>query len=170
MAKGKRGKGKQKALTTVAQRQEEAGFNVLVYPERRITSPKLGTKELLLAYSSMPWLRAVVDKVGKGVGTTHWKLYVLRNNRGAAVKSRKMQFAQFDSRLQNKQLMKDDLEEIEDHPLLDLLEMGNPRMLGQSVFQLTQEHLDLVGEGFWLLEKNRMNVPIAVWPIPPLGS
>jgi phage portal protein BeeE len=32
---------------------------------------------------------------------------------------------------------------------------------------VTQAHMELVGEAFWLKERNQLGVPIAVWPIPP---
>lgn len=133
-------------------------------------APRLGTKELLTAYSMMPWLRAAVNKVGQSVGNTTWKLFVARNRRdGEAVRAFKMQRAGMEVRqeLILKEMQKGDLEEIDDHPLLTLLQEGNPRLLGQSVFQLTQEHFDLTGEAFWLLEKNVFNVPVATWPLPP---
>ncbi len=37
-----------------------------------------GTKELLDAYTKMPWLRAVVHKVSLAVGMTPWTLHIAR--------------------------------------------------------------------------------------------
>lgn len=130
---------------------------------------KLGTAELLNAYGQMPWLRAVVNKVGQAVGTTNWRLYVARKNGQKAVRRTKMQRASLKYRkeLVLKEMEKGDLEEIEDHPLLDLLANGNPALNGEGVFQTSQIHLDLVGEAFWILERNNAGMPVGLWPIPP---
>ena len=38
--------------------------------------PARGTPEMLNSYSTMPWLRAVVDKIGSSVATTVWRVFV----------------------------------------------------------------------------------------------
>jgi HK97 family phage portal protein len=61
----------------------------------------------------------------------------------------------------------DEIEEIDDHPLLALLTNGNPYLTGSQVIQVAQIHLDLVGDAMLLKERNAAGVPIALWPIPP---
>ena len=38
-------------------------------------TPVLGTQELLLGYDRFPWIRAISDKIGQGVGSTIWELF-----------------------------------------------------------------------------------------------
>ncbi len=134
------------------------------------TPPRLGTRELLLAYSKMPWLRAVVNKTATSVGNTNWQLFVLRpGGQRSAILPQKIQRADFHLR---KKLLKQaatrgDLVEIEQHPLLDLLHHGNEVMLGEDILQTTQIHMDLVGESFWILEQDGLGTPSAFWPLPP---
>src|SRR5690606_21450399 len=59
------------------------------------------------------------------------------------------------------------LTEVMDHPLLNMLEEGNSQLLGASALQTTQTHMELVGEAFWLLERNVLGTPVAYWPLPP---
>lgn len=136
----------------------------------RKTMPEFGTTALLRSYSTMPWLRAVTNKIGQAVGTTQWKLFVQRDNDGKAMQAGMLRRTRtkkhFDTEFA-KQRTIFDLEEIEDHPLLELLHHGNDQLPGQMVFQTTQIHLDLVGEAFWLLERNQLGVPMAIWPLPP---
>jgi len=162
---------KPKSMEGVVTKQQGSRLleEVLLSPDRA-TTPSFGTTELLRSYSTMPWLRAVTHKVGQAVGTTQWKLFVERDSNGnvrrAASLQRARTKAQFDATFV-KQSTIFDLEEVEDHPLLDLLHHGNDQLPGQTVFQMTQTHLDLVGEGFWLLERNGLGMPVALWPIPP---
>jgi hypothetical protein len=143
-------------------------LNFMLSPHSR-APPNFGTGELLEAYSNMPWLRAVAGKVGQAVGTTQWRLLVVRDEQGRATAAPKMQRSQgkdFRDR-QIKQIEESRLDEIDEHPLLDLLNSGNDRMSGSNVFATTQIHLDLVGESFWLIERNSIGVPVTIWPLPP---
>ncbi len=131
--------------------------------------PRTGTEFLLRSYSTMPWLRAVTGKIGKSIGATTWKLFIVRNGeQERAVRMKDIQRAPYESRhrLIRKVFEKGELEEIDDHPFLDLLHEGNPRISGSSLFELTSIYRDTVGEAFWILEKNILNTPVAVWPIP----
>lgn len=155
-----------KQLFRPAQRVE------LVTPatDARGAPPRLGTTELLRAYSTMPWLRAVTHKVGRAVGETEWQLHVQRAGRGGtAVLNQKAQRARFSSRkAQLDRLQKQgNLAEITQHPLLDLLATPNTQMSGMAFFQLTQLYMDLVGEAFWVMERNALGTPAQLWPLPP---
>ena len=57
--------------------------------------------------------------------------------------------------------------EIENHPLLDLIDNANPIMTGRTARQVTQTYLDLKGEAFWIMERNGQGMPIELWPVPP---
>jgi len=134
------------------------------------TEPPLrGTKELLDLYSRSPWLRAVTHKIGRAVAETQWQVFVARNGRRQAVRDVQLNRAPFGMRdeVLKARLDKDEVEELRDHPLLELLCHGNDQMLGMNVLSVTQNHLDLVGEAFWLLERGTVRQPIGLWPIPP---
>ena len=145
------------------------GTGVSIIGNNTTLAPKLGTPQLLAIYNESPWLRAVVRKVAVGVAGTQWRLYVKQNSQKKAVRHKGLQNASYDVRKEMMKNMKvtDGLREIEEHPLIDLLQVGNPELHGQSVLQTTQVHIDLVGEGFWIKERNGLGVPTALWPIPP---
>lgn len=133
--------------------------------------PKRGVRELLNIYSESPWLRAIVSKIARGVAETDWVLYAKRDRttgrympntgivRGHKLHERSLAEA----------ITMGNADEILDHPLLDFLRRGtgNPRLLGFTALEVTQKHLDLVGEAFWLIEPDDMGVPYAYWPLPP---
>lgn len=143
-------------------------------------APDLGAIDVLRLYGKSPWLRAVVNKVGKAVGTAQWTLHVVPLGRRNGIdtdaprayygKVRKLQ-RNWDVRMRRRTMRmlkaEQELEEIVDHPLLALLQNMNPVLLAATAFQLTQMYMDLVGEWFWMLERNPFTVPKAIWPIPP---
>ncbi len=60
-----------------------------------------------------------------------------------------------------------DLEEVIEHPVLDLLRKVNPWMTEFELREMTQIHLELTGEAWWLLERNSLGEPVEIWPLIP---
>lgn len=132
--------------------------------------PRPGTEELLAMYRKSPWIRAVVNKVSKDVAKVSWSLYVARPGPGErAVRLRKAQHGTYEERLKARKQAEATmiLEEITEHPMLDLLDKPNPFLTGAMARQVTQVWLDLKGEGYWLKERGTLGEVIALWPIPP---
>lgn len=144
--------------------------------------------DLLESYSRLPWLRSIVGRIGYAVSATPWELFV--EVRGGEVEpirqtmtlselhahpdlrivhNRALQMAGTNAREKMVERRKDagELVEVTDHPLLHLLQNFNPMMPGMAAFKLTQSWLDLVGEAFWLKERDALGTVIALWPITP---
>jgi len=137
----------------------------------------MGNNQLLVAFDTMPWLRAVVGKISWMVSSTPWCLYVATNKQsGKAVRNRMIQRSMDPRRRFEayKDLRsRDSLREIGSHMSLDLLDHGNTEFPGISCVQLTQEWLDLVGDALWVLDKNgfqmgdgSVGIPTDIWPFP----
>lgn len=110
--------------------------------------PVRGTREFLIAYSHMPWLRAVTAKIATGVASVPWHVGFV-DSQGAQ-------------------------QELPQHPMSRMLMRGTgplpgglPGLSGRDVRKVTQLHLDIVGEAFWLLERNGVGAPVATIPLPP---
>lgn len=148
--------------------QQIQGMMAGIFPGGTGQPPRRGTKELLNAYNTMPWLRAVTNKVSRSVASTTWRIYTVEQN-GKAIKSATLQRGDFTSRQKQLTQLKQAgaLREIDEHPLLTLLNDANPFMTGLVAKQLIQIYLELVGEAFLLKERNAAGVPIAIWPLPP---
>ena len=101
--------------------------------------PKRSSKQWLEMYGKNPRLRPVY-KIAKDVAAAQWHLYVKRDKEKA---------------------------ELQDHPLIKLLDRPNPRMTGNALMYLTQVYLGLRGEAFWLQERNGLGSPTELWPLPP---
>ena len=59
-----------------------------------------------------------------------------------------------------------DAEEVTNHPALQALERANDMMTKQDLFEATQSYLELVGDCFWLLEREGNQI-VAIWPVNP---
>lgn len=133
--------------------------------------PKRGTAELLQAYSTMPWLRAVTSKVGFAVGMTRWKLFAVRSSSTNRF-IRNLDLQKCPDHTTRKQLMdglkkQGELVEIENNPALSLIHDVNPHHTGLTGRKLLQNYVDLTGEWIILMEMDAaFKVPIALWPIP----
>jgi HK97 family phage portal protein len=61
----------------------------------------------------------------------------------------------------------EDLEEVLEHPLLDLLAKPNPFFDGQSLNKTNILYLDTVGAGYWFMgDRNKLGTPKELWPLP----
>lgn len=131
--------------------------------------PVRTTRELLYAYTTMPWLRAVTHRIAMSVATVRWHLYAPRTRGGKFVRNADLQAAPLPSRwtMLKAGLDQGRVVEIEEHGLLTLLREGNPQLTGINTRHLRQVHLDLVGESFSVLQRNPLGMPTAEWPIPP---
>lgn len=152
------------------QSQREAwGMLQGIYPGQAGLPPTRGTREYLLAYSKMPWLRAVTARIATRMATTEWQLFVQAKEGEKARQNKTIQRAKGVTRRKLMADLKSDneLRQIEDHPMLDLLSDANSFQTGEAMRKTTQIHIDLVGEAFWLKERDAFGMPIGVWPIPP---
>jgi len=135
--------------------------------------PARGTVEMLRSYSHMPWLRAVVDKIGSSIATMTWRVFVKTetDEKGARTPRPAKQIQNMRYEARKAELLKlksmDNLVEIEDHPLIDALYAVGPSFTGYTTRELTQKWLDLVGEAFWIKERNAAKMPINFLPVPP---
>jgi hypothetical protein len=148
-----------------------AGLLGAVFPSASGEPPKRGTKELLEAYSTMPWLRAVTSKVAVAVGSTQWRLFGTRRSANGQRFYRHHRLQRAIKWPQRQRLLKQvkaqgELVEVEDHPALNLIHNANAYHVGVAARRVLQVYLDLAGEFFQLLERNALGVPVAYWPIP----
>lgn len=145
-----------------------------LFPTQRGSPPVRGSGDLLKSYSEMPWLRATVHRVAVGVGSAQWKAMATKGKPDASgkrrfVQNRALQRGSYGERHQLTTRLKKagDLVELDTHPLLDLLHNPNPYMTGVAFRRLLEMHIDLVGEGAWLIERDGMGMPSNLWPVPP---
>jgi HK97 family phage portal protein len=134
------------SILDIFKRKPQTGtfaFQELI-PGIRSNPPTRGTREFLQLWSTSPWIRAVVSKISYAVSVTEWEAYQKKGKKYT---------------------------QLEDHPILDFLARGGGResytLDGRSCMELTQKHLELTGEAFWVLERNGVGMPIGFVPLAP---
>lgn len=59
------------------------------------------------------------------------------------------------------------IEEVLEHPLLDMFNSVNNFMNKFYLFELTSLYQELCGNAYWYILENRLGVPVEIWPVPP---
>ena len=103
--------------------------------------PGWNYQQYLEIYGQVGWLFGAVSLIANSVADSDWSLYQ-RQGQGK-------------------------YKEIEEHPLLDLLDFVNPFQTGYQFRLMAQTYLSLLGECFIVLDYNRLGVPAQMWLAPP---
>jgi hypothetical protein len=136
--------------------------------------PKRGTRELLQAFKTVPWLRATVQKIAFECATKTelelWKKGPSTSTRAArrALRSYTELGGLHRSRAMRRRDMSDGgLSELDSHPFLDLLDNPCPAM--STVFWrfVVQGFLETKGECPIVIERGTDGLPLELWPVPP---
>ncbi|MDD5510896.1 MAG: phage portal protein [Dehalococcoidales bacterium] len=102
--------------------------------------PDRDTRGYINAFGEVGWLFAVISKIAQGVADADWGLYTF--NKG-------------------------EYKEVDNHPILDVLEFVNPFQTRQEFIELHEIYMGLVGECFWVINKNKGGLPGEIWIASP---
>ncbi len=104
--------------------------------------PSMNTAEWLAMFSKSPRL-AVVDRIASDIANISGRLYEVDSN-GVEV-------------------------ELTSHPFLDFMKNPNPlyEMTSSALWRLHEIYLLLVGESFFLIERDETERPVELWNVPP---
>lgn len=94
-----------------------------------------------------PTLYGIVSRTSSAVSLVEWHLYRHADGRGRIAGD-------------------EDRVEVTKHPALALWNRPNPFHTRQRLVESTQQHVDLTGEGWWVVYKN-FNMPVEVWHMRP---
>lgn len=128
-----------------------------------------GAGAMLQAYSTMPWLRAVGQKVSQSIAETQWTLSAptaAGRKRGTLGTIRRAHGVEQQSLIKSA-MRAGDLKQIDSHPFLDAIYSANEFLVGNALWRLTSIHLDLIGEAFWIKERDALGTIVGFWPVPP---
>lgn len=102
------------------------------------------------AMSSVGTLFSIVNKTSNAVSQVEWGLYRTHDGRG---------------RIAGEQ----DRREVTSHLALDVWNKPNPFYTRQEFVESFQQHVDLTGEGWWVVGtlNGLGNVPVELWPVRP---
>ena len=141
----------------------QQGILAKLLPNPRDTSPPRTVDELLKFYGESPLLRMVAGRIASDISAQNWRVYASASSRKSDVRyARSVATRPTKARQREIKIARDagDLREVQTHPILTMINNGNEYMLGPVMMKLTQLHLDLVGEAFWIMAPNMTGVPV----------
>ncbi|MFE6931758.1 phage portal protein [Streptomyces sp. NPDC057699] len=104
-----------------------------------------GMEQQMRAMGSVGTLFSIVNRTSNATAMVEWKLW-------RKAKSGK----------------KEDRVEVTSHAALDLWNKPNPFMPRQEFVETFQQHVDLVGEGWWIIARHPgSTIPLELWPVRP---
>lgn len=112
----------------------------VVSSHRFYTPPPSQSRDLTELYNNNPRIRSIVSKVSRAVAKQVWYLEKSGGKR------------------------------VDDHPALDFIRAGNPKMRGRRALASTAAYMDLNGEAFWVIGRQNNDPngrPVMFAPIPP---
>ncbi len=160
------------------------GGSMLESISRSGRPPRRKVVGLLAAYSQMPRLRSIVDRISDSTAAVNWRAFrtpasrmsrdlvaqircEIRDATAQTQRSDENHRVKTISRLISSSL----LTEVESHPVLALFRKPNPTMTGFQYRKLKQIYLDLTGEQFAVKQRNGVDAiagPVSsLWPQAP---
>ncbi|MFE2346478.1 phage portal protein [Kitasatospora cineracea] len=104
-----------------------------------------GRTAQMAAMGSVGTLFSIINRTSNATAQVDWKLY------------RKSKSGEDHDRV-----------EVTSHAALDLWNKPNPWMPRQEFTESTQQHIDLTGEGWWVIGRSpRSPIPLEMWPVRP---
>ncbi len=138
---------------------------------RELISPE-NYRVLIAAYTS--WTYICASKNSNAVAAAPLRLYVGKQtkNTKVIVKTAKLDRKNEERIRRQGNLIPYhrkavELEEVIDHPFLETLKTVNPLINRFDLWDGTQLWLELTGNAFWYIYKDKMGVPQEIWPLPP---
>lgn len=128
---------------------------------------------LLAAYKS--WTYICVNKNAGTLANVPLKLYmrkttINKNNKllfpTREVGKKTIKYLNSQSELQSYLTKSIGIEQVLEHPLIDLLNKVNPFMNWMDLCESTVINCDLTGNHYWYILKNKLGLPVELWPIP----
>lgn len=140
----------------------------LFYPTSRGDAPVRGTTDVLDGYGALPWLRAAAGRIAASISSVEWEIYAVRKPNMRATRAPWLTRGDIGIRRKAiEELVRDrEADRVQNHPMLDLLHDGNITHTGVQLWRITQASVDLVGESYWLLQRNGVGAPVSAWPVP----
>ena len=121
--------------------KEIGSDNTFNYNPSIFTQGNNGTENFINTYGQVGWVFACVSRISSAIAETKWRLYTKGD--------------------ENKRT------EITDHPVLELFDFVNKFHTGLEMMEQTQTFIDLTGEAFWLVIKDKLGQPAEIWVMNP---
>jgi len=119
------------------------------------------------------WVYVCASKNASAIASVPLRLYAATGRAGVrkGVRSRpisrnQLDYLQTKSHLGSQVTNADNIEEITDHPWLTLIREVNAFYNGFEMIELVALYLELTGNAYWLMVRDRQSPPTELWPLP----
>jgi len=138
-----------------------------------VESGKVRTKEdMLREFTS--WVYICASLNAESIGAAKLRLYVAKPESGKKIQlfptrsidKAQMKWLESNTGLDSYLKKAQEVEEVDEHPFLDLTKTANPFMSGREFRELTSLFLDLTGDAYWYIIRDGLQVPRELWVIP----
>lgn len=143
--------------------------------DREYIDPKDFTyTELLNAYKS--WIYVCSSKNASTVASFALKLYVAKTSKTSKLlvktkkltpESKKFLYSKEMGHLDRYLRKSVEVEEVLEHPFLELMKNINPFMNEFELKEMTDLHEELTGNNYWYIVSNGAGIPAQIWIVPP---
>lgn len=132
-------------------------------------APQRGTRELLDAYRRLPFFHALVRRIAEDVAAVPWQVYAPASKKRGRAFFRSLRSVPEHHRRQriSRAVKEGELQVLEDHPFLTLLDTMNPALGGFDSWFVAQLHLDIIGQAPMVRDNNPLGLPQQLWPVAP---
>jgi HK97 family phage portal protein len=161
-------------LFTARQGSEVGGLHVLPFQNKRPFNPDTNQLALVKRYQS--YVYACVNINATTCAETPLRLFTAKptTKSKALFRTRKLSREQKawvlknpDVNIRYKINQAEDIEEVLEHPFIDLIVQVNRFMNGFDLAESLYSFLDLTGNMYWFVLRNPLGVPIEIWPLFP---
>ena len=142
------------------------------YYQRELVDPTDRTS-LLDAYKS--WVYVCASKNAISVASYLLKLYVAKpaksklliQTRSISKETREFLYSKEMGHLDRYLRKAVEIEEVLEHPFLELMKKVNPFMNEFELKEMTDLHQELAGNSYWYILSNNGGMPVEIWIVPP---
>jgi HK97 family phage portal protein len=157
------------------QRDTEKGYNLpqplafndfrnRTLPNRRIPNDY----ELLIEYVSNGIVHTCVNLKANGIANVPLRLYKQSNANGATTKTNRLPVSEVKRLKKLRRVAKSAvIEEVLEHPVLELLNDVNDNLNGNQLWFLTSVYLDVLGRAYWVIERGANGQPEQIRVLMP---
>ena len=170
-------RGIESAFHTSGARPAAADDTAWVHPtmwgEALLAGNKPKSKEEALSYFTS-WVYICTKLNAQAVASVPMRLYVAKENAGGkvyyptrSIDASRRKWLHSRAGLEPFLTKSREVEELLDHPFLDLMRTVNPYHNSRDMRELTTMYGDLAGEAYWLVVRDKkLGYPVEIWPIP----
>lgn len=116
------------------------------------------------------WVYSAANVIGRSVARIPLRMYKKKKVSGTPKLSKQIKEIVRESNIADKgNLVKFwvdkgyEVEEVDEHPYLELLKSVNPMMNGFELWEMTSIYLDIMGNCYWYLRSNGVGLPGEIW-------